>query len=158
MKNFNVFGHFLHLCRKIAPLFPSRKTERKIVQKIFQNFVRLPNIFWLVFAILPPFGLGRTLLCFVRSLNRASSPPLPRTRLRFGGKQRCTPALYFYQYLTAARMTPSACADRPAEPPHRRGSERSAVTSALSIPYNMSFQQFACRGLRGVCGAIGAPF
>ena len=66
LKNFNVFGQFLHLCRKIAPLFPSRKTERKIVQKNFQNFVRLPNIFWLVFAILPAFGVGRTLLCFAR--------------------------------------------------------------------------------------------
>ena len=158
LKNFNIFGHFLHLCRKIAPLFPSRKTERKIVQKIFQNFVRLPNIFCPVFAILPPFGVGRTLLCFARVPEPRVLSPAASDSAAFRRQAAQHARAILLSIFTAARMTPSACADRPAEPPHRRGSGRSAVTSALSLPYNMSFPPFACRGLRGVCGAIGAPF
>ena len=151
-------GTFCICAAKLHPFSPLEKPNAKLFKKFFKILFGCRTSFGSFLRFYPPFGLGRTLLCFVRSLNRASSPPLPRTRLRFGGKQRCTPALYFYQYLTAARMTPSACADRPAEPPHRRGSGRGAVTSALSLPYNMSFPPFACSGLRGVCGAIGAPF
>ena len=151
-------GTFRHPTDLLPLSFKLRSQTRKKVENFLKILFVYRTFFTPFLRFYPPSASGERSFALPASLNRASSPPLPRTRLRFGGKQRCTPALYFYQYLTAARMTPSACADRPAEPPHRRGSGRGAVTSALSLPYNMSFPPFACRGLRGVCGAIGAPF
>ncbi len=158
MKNFNVFGRFLHLCRQIAPLLSSRKTDRKIFQKIFQIFVRLPNIFWLVFAILPPFGVGRTLLCFARVPELRVLSPAASDSAAFRRQAALHARAILLSIFDRRSDDAFGMRDRPAEPPHRRGSGRSAVTSALSLPYNMSFPPFACRGLRGVCGAIGAPF
>lgn len=157
-ENFNIFGHFSPSDGSFAALFQAAFANTKKVENFLKILFVYRTFFTPFLRFYPPSASGERSFALPASLNRASSPPLPRTRLRCATTLEMPyilRALFYIIIFAAAWITSPAFTDNLAELP-LIAETRCCIRISSSVPYVVP--AICMQGLRGVCGAIGAPF
>ena len=113
-------GTFRHPTALLPPSFKLRSQTRKKVENFLKNLFVYRTFFTPFLRFYPPSASGKRSFALPASLNRASSPPLPRTRLRCATTLEMPyilRALFYIIIFAAALITSPAFTDNLAELP-----------------------------------------
>ena len=146
-------GTFRHPTALLPPSFKLRSQTRKKVENFLKILFVYRTFFTPFLRFYPPSASGERSFALPASLNRASSPPLPRTRLRCATTLEMPyilRALFYIIIFAAAWITSPAFTDNLAELP-LIVETRCCIRISSSVPYVVPaiYMQWLARRLRG---------
>ena len=146
-------GTFRHPTALLPPSFKLRSQTRKKVENFLKILFVYRTFFTPFLRFYPPSASGERSFALPASLNRASSPPLPRTRLRCATTLEMPyilRALFYIIIFAAAWITSPAFTDNLAELP-LIAETRCCIRISSSVPYVVPAicMQGLARSLRG---------
>lgn len=151
--------------RRTTALFPPSFKLRSQTRKKVENFLKILFVYRTFLPrfcdFTPPSASGKRSFALPASLNRASSPPLPRTRLRCATTLEMPyilRALFYIIIFAAAWITSPAFTDNLAELP-LIAETRCCIRISSSVPYVVPAicMQGLARRLRGDRRAVLGP-
>lgn len=156
-----ISGTFRHPTALLPPSFKLRSQTRKKVENFLKILFVYRTFFTPFLRFYPPSASGERSFALPASLNRASSPPLPRTRLRCATTLEMPyilRALFYIIIFAAAWITSPAFTDNLAELP-LIAETRCCIRISSSVPYVVPAicMQGLARRLRGDRRAVLGP-